>query len=36
MICKMALDGDENIKDVKGGILIKEKNRKLLTEQEAW
>ena len=35
MICKMARDGDENIKDVKGGILIKEKNGKLLTEQEA-
>ena len=35
MICKMARDGDENIKDVKGGILIKEKYGKLLTEQEA-
>ena len=35
MIYKMARDKDENSKDVKGGMLIKNKNGKLVTEQEA-
>ena len=35
MICKLARDRDENSKDVKGGIVIKGKNGKLVTKQEA-
>ena len=35
MIYKMARDRDENSKDVKGGTMIKDRNGKLVTEQEA-
>ena len=35
MIYKMARDRDENSKDVKGGTVIKDRNGKLVTEQEA-
>ena len=35
MLCKMAYDKDENSKGVKGRTLIKDKNGKLVTEQEA-
>ena len=35
MIYKMAQDRDENSKDVKGGTVIKDRNGKLVTEQEA-
>ena len=35
MICKMARDRDENSKDVKGGTVMKDRNGKLVTEQEA-
>ena len=35
MINKMAQDRDENSKDMKGGTLIKDRNEKLVTEQEA-
>ena len=35
IIYKMARDRDENSKDVKGGTVIKDRNRKLVTEQEA-
>ena len=35
MIYKMARDRDENNKDVKGGTVIKDRNGKLVTEQEA-
>ena len=34
MIYKMARDRDENYKDVKGGTVIKDRNRKLVTEQK--
>ena len=34
VIYKMARDRDENCKDVKGGTLIKDRNRKLVTQQE--
>ena len=34
MIYKMAQDRDENCKDVKGGTVIKDRNGKLLTQQE--
>ena len=35
MIYKMARDRDENSKDVKGGTVMKDRNGKLVTEQEA-
>ena len=35
MICKMARDRDENSKDVNGGTVIKDRNGKFVTEQEA-
>ena len=35
MIYKMAQDRDENNKNVMGGTVIKDRNGKLLTEQEA-
>ena len=35
MIYKMVPDRDENSKDVKGGTVMKERNGKLVTEQEA-
>ena len=35
MIYKMARDKDDNSKDVKDGTLIKDRNGKLVTEQEA-
>ena len=35
MIYKKARDRDENSKDVKGGTVIKDRNGKLVTEQEA-
>ena len=35
MIYKMARDRDENSKDVKHGTVIKDRNGKLVTEQEA-
>ena len=35
MIYKMARDRDENSKDVKGGTVVKDRNGKLVTEQEA-
>ena len=35
MIYKMARDRDENSKDAKGGTVIKDRNGKLVTEQEA-
>ena len=35
MIYKMARDRDENSKDVKGGMVMKDRNGKLVTEQEA-
>ena len=35
MIYKMAPDRDENSKDVKGGTVMKDRNGKLVTEQEA-
>ena len=35
MIYKMARDGDQNSKDVKGGTVIKDRNGKLVTEKEA-
>ena len=35
MIYKMAQDRDENSKDMKGGTVIKDRNGKLVTEQEA-
>ena len=34
MIYKMARDRDENFKDVKGGTVIKDRNGKLVTQQE--
>ena len=35
MIYKMARDRDENSKDVKGGTVVKDRNGKLVTKQEA-